>query len=149
MQAIQQLRRMLAKHGHPGTPIPWHSIAKEKHGSSFWFCLTAVCSGKELMVSFQTGTISLFQRDLSMWLALVPQFGQPCHTEFILGVTQSLWPQWHKFYEPYFYRCSCCGVIFAISEISTVANIRVVFLLPDKLARIMPLVIVLSVFVPP
>lgn len=28
----------------------------------------------------------------------------PCYTEFILGVTQYLWPQWHKFYEPYFYR---------------------------------------------
>ena len=73
-----------------------------------------------------------------------------CHTEFILGVTQYLWPQRCKFYEPYFYCLSCCGVSFAILEIIfTIANIRVVFLLPSKLAGTMPLAIVLSAFVLP
>lgn len=107
-------------------------IFSDSHsGSLFWFCVDAHCSGKEFMVS-------LFQRDLSMWLALAPWFGQSMlYRVHLGGYTVSLTPVaqilWTIFLSSY------CGVIFVISEISSIANIRVMLLLWNKLARTMPL----------
>ena len=83
------------------------------------------------------GTVSLFQRDLSTWLALSPLFGQSVsYRVHFGGYRASLTPLGtNASYQPHFYH-SYGGFMSAISEISTIANIRVVFLLPAKLLNV-------------